>query len=187
MKHSAGGTFLICLLFLSGLSRVLAQTASTEPAYVSVPRSYRAFYLGMGIEELRQALASDPYLVYTDQPDVSMSALWEKLLLECEGRSFIRRAFFQIDQGLVISMSFDLNGALLDYFSVYSSLKSKYGEPPRLSPMEAVWQSESTRVALERPLTIKYLDRAAFDAFLSSARAEEEGLALQRKEFLDEF
>jgi len=84
-------------------------------------------------------------------------------------------------------MSFSLNARLVDHYSVYTSLVRRYGEPLSLNPHEAVWESEETRLSLERPLTVKYLDKTVFDNLLEESRLRENQGLILREEFLRGF
>jgi len=50
-----------------------------------------------------------------------------------------------------------------------------------------VWEDGSTRVSIERPLTVKYIDRTVFDRLREEARTIQDWETLSREEFLAEF
>jgi hypothetical protein len=75
----------------------------------------------------------------------------------------------------------------VDHYSVYTSFVKKYGEPASLNPKEAVWESDEVRVAVERPLTIKYTDKQVFNEVVSELKATESAELFRRQEFLDDF
>jgi hypothetical protein len=84
-------------------------------------------------------------------------------------------------------MSFSLDTRLMDHYSVFTSFVRKYGEPISLSPGEAVWESEDTRVSIERPLTAKYIDKTVFDRLIAESKTQERSELLAREEFLADF
>jgi hypothetical protein len=91
-------------------------------------------------------------------------------------------------------MAFTLDTSLVDHYSVFSSFVNRYGEPTYLNPQEAVWESEGPRVSIERPLTVKYIDKYNFEMLkLSPAEilvgpsADGARELLSRNEFLDGF
>jgi hypothetical protein len=84
-------------------------------------------------------------------------------------------------------MAFALNTSLVDHYSVFTNFVMKYGEPSYLDPRTAVWETEDTRVAIERPLTVKYIDKAVFGNIIDESNLIESGEVQLRKEFLDEF
>lgn len=156
-----------------------------DPA--ELPIRYRAFTLGMGLEELKQALSSDDLFAFRGDRDVSLLPLSEQTLVETTGLSFIKRAFFQLKDGKVFIMAFTLNSDTIDHYSVFTTLVQKYGEPKELNPREAVWLSERVRLSLERPLTVKYIDVQVFSDIVEASAVKESKEAILRKEFLNDF
>jgi len=84
-------------------------------------------------------------------------------------------------------MAFTLDPALLDHYSMFTNLTEKYGQPSYLDPKEAVWETEDTRVTLERPLTIKYIDKKVLNDIISESALIQSRRIKERQEFLDEF
>jgi hypothetical protein len=84
-------------------------------------------------------------------------------------------------------MAFSLDTALVDHYSVYTALSRKYGEPEILNPREAVWESGSTRISVERPLTVKYIDLDTFNRLAAESRTETQAEINRRQEFLNDF
>ena len=152
-----------------------------------VPRRFRELFLGMDLDELKQALIVDDIFSFRGDRDVSFLPVYEETIIETTGLSFVRRALFQLQEELVYIMSFSLNARLVDHYSVYTSLVRRYGEPLSLNPHEAVWESEETRLSLERPLTVKYLDKTVFDNLLEESRLRENQGLILREEFLRGF
>ena len=151
------------------------------------PRQFRELYLGMSLADLQAALMRDSYFRFRGPRDVSFLPVVQETLVETTGFSFMRRAHFRIHDGQVYIMSFTLNTQLMDHYSVFTSFVRKYGEPVSLSPSEAVWESNDTRVSIERPLTVKYIDKLVFDRLIEESRKlESHGLKL-REEFLADF
>jgi hypothetical protein len=152
-----------------------------------VPRQFRSLSLGLGLDDLRTALIRDDLFHFRGDRDVSFLPIREQTLVETTGSSFIRRAYFQLSSEVVYIMSFTLDTRLIDHYSVFTSFVRRYGEPVSLSPGEAVWESEATRVSIERPLTIKYVDRTVFDRLVEESRNLENRQLLRREEFLADF
>jgi hypothetical protein len=151
------------------------------------PRQYREIALGMGLEDLKGALQKDELFSYRGDKDVSFLPVREETLVETTGLSFIRRAFFQLRDGRVFIMAFTMDTRLIDHYSVFTAMIKKYGEPESLSPAESVWESEETRVSIERPLTVKYIDKTVFNEVLEESKSLESRQLLRRQEFLDDF
>jgi len=186
----------LALLFQAGT--LLAQAPTPAPAdgaaapsasetASSGPGSYRGFSLGMDLEALKGALAADELLRFRGDPDVSLLPNRDQTLIETTGYSFIRRAFFQLRDGKLFIMAFSLDTKLVDHYSVFTTLTEKYGDPETLDPKEAVWKVGGVRLSLERPLTVKYIDLAAFEKLLGEASTAEAREEVLRKEFLNGF
>jgi hypothetical protein len=182
-------------LFFLAIAAVYAQDAPEAAvpddggtaAPQALPVKFRGFELAMGIDELKTNLAADPYFAFRGDRDVSFLPLARQNLVESAGNGFIRRAFFQLKDDTVFIMSFSLDTERIDHYSVYTAFVEKYGEPRSLSPREAVWETESTRISIERPLTVKYIDRAVFDTLVEqsgAARAHQDEL---RDDFINDF
>ncbi|MDR3160906.1 MAG: hypothetical protein LBU28_04755 [Spirochaetaceae bacterium] len=152
-----------------------------------LPRSFRGISLGMGLEDLKSALAEDGLFHFRGDRDVSFLPRQDQSLVETTGFSFIRRAFFQLREGEVFIMAFSLDPALIDHYSIFTNFVKKYGAPQRLDPSQAVWESADTRIALERPLTVKYIDRRVFADIIGESSVKESGEVFAREEFLRGF
>ena len=169
--------------FIPGPQRRSLVPENPEPA----PRQFRSLSLGQGLDALKEALIRDGLFNFRGDRDVSFLPLREETLVETTGNSFIRRAHFQLADGLVYIMSFTLDTRLIDHYSVFTSFLRRYGEPVSLSPGEAVWESDETRVSIERPLTIKYVDRTVFDRLVEESRELRNWHQMLREDFLVEF
>jgi len=160
---------------------------SLIPGSEELPRSFRNLRLGMNLEELKEALKNDELFEFRGDRDVSFLPAKEENLVETTGLSFIRRAFFQLREKAVFIMAFTLDSRRIDHYSVFTSLVKKYGEPVSLNPREAVWENDETRISLERPLTVKYIDMAVFKAIINEAQTVESSEVFRRQGFLNEF
>ena len=160
-----------------------AITPGSEP----LPRGFRKLRLGMSLDELKDELTNDGLFEFRGDRDVSFLPAREENLVETTGLSFIRRAFFQLRSGQVFIMALSLDTQRMDHYSVFVSLVKRYGEPTSLNPHESVWEDEETRVSLERPLTVKYIDMAVFRQIIDNSRAEETHEVFLRQGFLNEF
>jgi hypothetical protein len=152
-----------------------------------LPRSFRQLNLGMSLDELKEALAADGLFAFRGDRDVSFLPVKEENLVETTGLSFVRRAFFQLRDGRVFIMAFSLDPDMVDHYSVFTTLREKYGDPGSLDPRQAVWENSQTRVSIERPLTVKYIDMDVFSRIVDESQAEESSRVFLRQRFLDEF
>jgi len=190
--------FFPVILFLAVVSPLWSQNtiditlpSNTGPSLVpgseELPRSFRKLQLGMSLDELKEALTDDELFEFRGDPDVSFLPIKEENLVETAGLSFIRRAFFQLREKAVFIMAFTLDSRRIDHYSVFTSLVKKYGEPASLNPREAVWENETTRISLERPLTVKYIDMTVFKAIIDEAKTVESAEVFRRQGFLNDF
>jgi hypothetical protein len=176
----------ICLalaIIMSPLAAAQTKAASTQP----LPMGFRGISLGMGLDEVKTALKADALFRYRGDPDVSFLPQTNQYLIECEGNSYLKRAYFQFSDSRLFIMILVLDQQKLDHFSLWSALSSKYGQPTSLSPDESVWQSDPVRFSLERPLTVKYIDNKTFAALLSKGGAQKDLEQLSREKFLEQF
>ena len=195
MKSGAFLSLFILLLLTPAFAQETMEFTIPEPERRSlapenpeeVPRQFRGIALGMALDDLKKALVADTLFSFRGDRDVSFLPVREETMVETTGLSYIRRAFFQLAQGAVYIMSFSLDTRQMDHYSVFTSFVKKYGEPVELSPTEAVWESENTRVSIERPLTVKYIDKTVFNRLLEESKARDSQEALRRESFLGDF
>jgi hypothetical protein len=181
---------LLCLLpavsraqELPGMIDTLEEPGETGPV---LSRSFRNLRLGMSLEDLKAALEGDDLFLFRGDRDVSFLPRREENLIETTGPSFVRRAFFQLREGALFIMAFTLDPRRIDHYSVFTGFVKKYGEPGFLDPRQAVWESGGTRVVIERPLTIKYIDTGVFNEIIEDSRIQESREMFERQEFLDD-
>jgi len=189
---------ILAVLLSLSLPPVFAQTAPAGNAAQKgaddktaddgkLPRQYRSLSLGMGLDELKDALTKEALFQFRGDRDVSFLPIREQSLVETTGMTFIKRAFFQLRDGKVFIMAFTLNTEIIDHYSMFTQFVKKYGQPTYLDPSVAVWETDDTRVAIERPLTVKYIDRAVFNEIVNESGLIESGHVQLRQDFLDEF
>jgi hypothetical protein len=181
IKPSFFTIFLIILLMFS--AELWAQETQSEP----LPRQFRGLSLGMSLDDLKENLLKDALFNFRGDRDVSFLPVREQSLVETSGSSFIRRAFFQLRDGEVFIMAFSLNTQIIDHYSIFMQFQEKYGPPTYLDPQVAIWETEETRIALERPLTVKYIDKAVFNDILNESGLRESDQVRRRQEFLNDF
>jgi hypothetical protein len=187
------------------VSPVVAETAANPPTGTAagtaagskdtglvdgggIPASFRGITLGMGMERVKQLLQADSSnFSYKGDEDVSLLPSVNQTLIEITGFSYVKRAFFQFYKDKLYTIILSLNPDKIDYYTMYKQLAAKYGEPPTLSPQEMAWSSDTVRLSLERPLSVKYVDLAAFKAIRDTANETKAREDIGRQEFLNEF
>ncbi len=164
------------------------QTApAEESSAAAVPDAYRGISLGMSVDEVKKLLTADGMFGYRGERDVSLLPVQERTLIETAGMSFLSRCWFQFYQDTLYTMIITMNPDLVDFYSVFKTLKEKYGEPYSLSPEKIMWKDEKTTMSLERPLAVKYVDNAVFETLQGHSRVEKAAADMSRQMFLDEF
>ena len=83
-------------------------------------------------------------------------------------------------------MSFALDKGLVDHYSVFKAMTEKYGNAGKIEPVEWVWEDGKIRISIERPLTLKYIDVAAFEGLKGKSGVEKAYKELSRDDFLGE-
>jgi len=193
MSHK--GIIIFIFLLLPLAAGAFAQNSAAKPnelpatelSATELPRQFRELSLGMNIDDLKANLISDSYFNFRGDRDVSFLPVRNQSLVETTGSSFIKRAFFQLRDGSVFIMAFSLNTDIIDHYSVFTQLVEKYGQPTYLDPSSAVWETDSTRIAVERPLTVKYIDKAVFNDIINESGLIESGQVKLRQDFLNDF
>jgi len=124
-----------CLvLFALALCAIPAFPQSSPPPARALPMGFRGISLGMGLDQVKQALKADPLFRYRGDPDVSFLPQTSQYLIECDGNSYLRRAYFQFADSRLFIMILVLDTLKLDHYSLFSALSAKYGAPTSLDP-----------------------------------------------------
>jgi hypothetical protein len=171
----------------AGTAAAPVAAAPVAPAVAAPPSSFRGIALGMTVDQVKATLLKDVLYRYRGDPDVSFLPSSGESLIECEGSSYLSRAYFQFAGGALYVFILVLDPAKLDHYSLFTAFNAKYGPPTSFDPREAVWQSEAVRFSLERPLTVKYLDRRVFDAQVARGTAQQDLEMLSRERFIEQF
>lgn len=173
------------LLVALALFGILLPSLAAAEGPVPLPSEFRGIKLGMGIEEVEALLSKDPIFAWRGPEDVSLLPAKNQSLIETSGGSFVKRAFFQFADGKLWVIIVFLNPDKIDHYSIYSELLAKYGEPGLLDPKEIRWEDKTTRMALERPLTLRYMDMKAFEKIQEEGSVKESLEEMDRQSFLD--
>jgi hypothetical protein len=183
-------SLLFLMLFLLPPAPLQAQEDASQTGQAdkaALPRQFRQLALGMAMDDLKSALVSDDLFLFRGDRDVSFLPARDQSLVETTGAAFIKRAFFQLRDGKVFIMAFALNMEIIDHYSVFMQFVEKYGQPSYLDPKLSIWETDETRIAIERPLTVKYIDKAVFDDIVNESGLIESGQVRLRQDFLNEF
>ncbi len=165
------------------------ETAGTVdlPRLSALPSGYGGIKLGMGLETVKDLLGADPNFNYRGEPDVTMMPQDKQELIDCEGVLFVDRAFFQFEDEKLYLIIMVMDQEYIDHYSIYTAFLKKYGEPDFLNPSKANWENEDIIISLERPLSIKYMDRKVFEGLQADSEARGTMEAVMREDFINSF
>jgi hypothetical protein len=159
----------------------------SQAAAKALPRGFDGVELGFSLDRAKEELIKNNYFRYRGDPDVSFLPKRREVLIETEGASFIKRGFFQFNEEKLYTIILMLNPAKVDFYSLYTSSLKKYGDPKELNPRTVVWEDDSVRFVLEKPLTVKYIYKPVFDDLVNKAKIEKSYQEIAREEFLGLF
>ncbi len=184
-KSAQKGLFI--LLFLLAAASLWAQEADQDNDSIDIPQEYRSIALGMSPDEVKDLLSQDSWFNYRGEADLSMLERPRASLIDAGGSLFISRGLFQFEEEALAVITLELNPETIDWFTVYTTLEDRYGPPSDMNPSKAWWEDGSTRLALERPLTVKYLDMAVFNIAAEEEANRKAWREKAREDFLGEF
>ena len=78
-----------------------------------------------------------------------------------------------------------MNRSRIDYYSVFTTLKEKYGEPDTITPQAATWKNNEITMSLEKPLTLKYIDNEVFKSLQTASNIAPATTEVTQQMFLD--
>ncbi len=156
-----------------------------------LPSGYKNILLGMTLEETKDALIKDPDFGYHGDRDVSLLPGGTRELIETDastghGSNFLERCYFQFFMNELFIITININPDRMDYYSIFTTLTKKYGEPNSFDPNSATWKNDSITMSLERPLTIKYIDNKIYKNTQNYNNVPLSATETTREMFLDE-
>lgn len=157
-----------------------------------LPHGYRNIQLGMSLDETKLELIKDPDFGYFGDRDVSLIPGSEQILIETDSTrkykdSYLTQCWFQFYDDTLYTMTLNINTAKIDYYSMFTTLSKKYGNPDSLDPQKAVWKDEEVTVILEKPLSVKYIDNFTKDMLSNFSVINKAAEEISKQSFLDEF
>lgn len=150
-----------------------------------LPRGFGDVVLGLSVDDAKNALLAEPLFGYRGDRDVSLLPGENRTLISTAGRFFFGDCWFQFDNDFLYIITINLNREQIDYFSIFSTLSQKYGDPDSITPQKAEWKNDSVIMSLEKPLTLKYTDRTVFDALQDSSNVQLSAEEYSRNSFLE--
>ena len=157
-----------------------------------LPDGYGDVHLGMSLKEAKEQLLKNSDFGYSGDRDVSLLPGDAKVLIETNaaggrGSPFLTQCWFQFYNEQLYIITININTTKVDYYSMFTTLCNKYGEPDSLDPQKAVWKNKSITMQLEKPLAVKYIDNETFDMLKNAATVEKSYEEKNAQAFLEEF
>lgn len=154
-----------------------------------LPDGYGNIKLGMSLESTKEALKKNIDFGYHGDRDVSLLPGENRVLIETNankgyGNNFLDRCWFQFADDQLYIMIINVNKEKMDYYSIFTTLCEKYGNPDSLNPEKAVWKNDVITMSLEKPLTLKYVDNGKFAELQNKATVQPGPVEMTREEFL---
>lgn len=156
-----------------------------------LPDGYRNIKLGMSLDETKEELLKNADFGYHGDRDVSLIPGNNRVLIETDseyghGSSFLKRCWFQFSEDKLYIITININRERMDYYSIFTKLSEKYGKPSKLSPETATWENDDVIMSLEKPLTLKYLDKKIFNELQNYSNIQKSGKEITQEMFLNE-
>lgn len=180
------------ILFRKKISVLISLTAVSLCLFAeSLPHGYKSITLGMSLEETKNNLVKDPDFGYHGDRDVSLIPNSSKTLIETDaergvGSNFLKRCWFQFSFDELYIITINVNPEKMDYYSIFTKLVEKYGEPTSFDPQSATWKDDDVTMSLEKPLTLKYIDNKIFEQTQNYSNIQASPTEVTREMFLDE-
>lgn len=176
---------ILCLT-LSAFSQ--GNESSSQP----LPQGYKGIVLGMDLDTTKDALIQNPEFGYNGDRDVSLIPGDNKVLIETDatkalGSIFLTQCWFQFYEGKLYIITINMNTEKMDYYTMFTTLCNKYGQPKTLDPSKASWENDDVIMILEKPLSLKYIDKQTYTNLLNYANVQASAEELTRQMFLEEF
>jgi len=152
-----------------------------------LPSSFHDIFLGMSIDEVKEVLKNDSSFAYRGDRDISLLNNKNRSSIEANGVHFVKRGSFQFYDEKLYSIIIQMNTDNIDYYSIYSSLVEKYGEPKIVDQKKSLWEDDRVRFVLERPLTLKYIELSVFKKIIENRNKKEAMSEEIRERFIRAF
>lgn len=185
MKRFVTVTSFIFLILPLWSQEKPENTAKGTPAAIS--NGFEVIEMGMNRETVQENLYRSAFFFYQGEPEVTMLDRPAQTLLNCEGRGIVQKATFHFYEGKLFVITLILNPKEIDYYTLFTQFTKKYGDPEKMSPKAALWENEKTRLGLENPLAIRFVDVTIFDSMEKNGKIKENIKEKTREDFLELF
>ncbi|MBI9102132.1 MAG: hypothetical protein JEY99_06940 [Spirochaetales bacterium] len=175
------------ILFLMLITSLFFLAAEENLDFQPLPKGFQDITLGLSMDETRAALMDDAWFLFRGEPDVSLLSSPNQTLIDSRGADYVSRGLFQFKDDFLYTITIILNSERMDYFSMFTSFNQKYGEFSSLNPDMAVWEDDTVRISLEKPLSVKYIHKETFETLRREAARGINLGTMNRQEFIDQF
>jgi len=156
-----------------------------------LPHGYKNISLGMSLQETKENLVKNSEFGYHGDRDVSLVPGTSKVLIETDAiaghsYSFLTRCWFQFFDDELFIITLNIDTEKMDYYSVFTKLSEKYGNPTEFNPKSATWKNDEVTMILEKPLSLKYIDNSIFDKTQNYSNIQKSPTEITKEMFLDE-
>lgn len=160
-------------------------------AYEELPNGYKDIQLGMSLDETKEELLKDSDFGYHGDRDVSLLPNKKQFLIETDassglGSNFLDRCWFQFNNDQLYIITINMNLEKMDYYSVFTTLSKKYGNPNTVTPKLSKWENSEVIMTLEKPLTLKYMDKKTFQELQNYSNISASTAEQTKNMFLDD-
>ena len=189
---------LIFLLFASSIfsqeknDKTVKQDKSEEKnkelQNKELPSGFQDLNIGDSFDNVKDKLKKDNQLFnYKEEDVVFDESSRSKNIISSLGYGFLKNAVFQFNKEKLYTMSFYLDSSKIDYFSLSKSFKDKWGIPSEVTPNNFMWENNSVRILLEKPLIVRYIDLSVLKEEKEAEKQNKTTKEEDRQEFLKLF
>jgi hypothetical protein len=155
--------------------------------YGEVTRGFDTIRLGMSYDEALQALTESGFFRFRGLPDVSLRPGTQEPLIRVRGSGFIAEGYLQFRDQVLYSLTLNMNPLMIDHGTFFRQFSQDFGDPQDFNPQRAIWETPMTRLVLERPLIVQFLDRPTFQQIQEEQQIRQSAAEFSRDLFLRSF
>lgn len=160
---------------------------NTQGSPTAISNGFEVFKMGMNRKTVQDKLYQSKLFYYQGEPEVTMTKNPAETLLNCQGRGIVKKGTFHFYKGRLFVITLILNPEEIDYYTLFTRFTKRFGDPKKMSPKSALWENKKTRLGLEKPLAIRFVDAEIFDSMEKKGKIKENVKVKTREDFLELF
>jgi len=145
------------ILMLIFLNFAYAQEITNQ----DLPEGFQDINIGISYKEVTDKLENNDSFLYKKEDVIYESR--QKNIISTLGKGFIKNAIFQFNEDKLINIILYINDDKIDFYTLKKDFLNKWGNPIQVNPNYNIWEDDTTRIILEKPLTIRYIDLTIFE------------------------